>query len=461
MTHYHLIGIAGSGLSAIARVLLENGHMVSGSDRQATALTRQLEGAGAQVYSSHAPENVAGADLVIRSSAIPDDHVEVQAARAAGIAVLKRVDFLEELIAGKRCIAVAGAHGKTTTTTMIAWMLSALGLDPSYVIGGVSLNLGGNAHAGQGEWFVIEADEYDRMFLGLRPDLAVVTNVEHDHPDCYPTPESFQQAFQEFIQRVRPDGKALLCADDAGALNLMAAAEGRRVYLYGMSDRATDFQAENLQINAQGGYSFRAMQEGVELAEVHLQVPGQHNIFNALAALAVARLLDLPIRQAALALGQFRGAGRRFEERGQVGGLLLIDDYGHHPTEIRATLQAARARFAGRPLWAVWQPHTFSRTRLLMNEFLNAFEQADHVVITEVYAARETPPEDGFSARLVADRLAVQTPGKDVYFASRLDQAVDILLQNARSGEVIIVLSAGDADWINTQLLQSISQKAG
>lgn len=464
MTHVHLIGIGGSGLSAIARFLLESGETVSGSDRQMTPLLDSLRLAGAQIYIGHAAQNVASAEVVVRSSAVPDENVEVQAARKAGIPVLKRADFLDRLVADRRLIAVAGTHGKTTTTAMLAWMLTALHLDPSYIIGSIPSDLGSNAHAGRGDLFVLEADEYDRMFLALRPHLAVITNVEHDHPDCYPTAEDFYQAFVHFARQVAADGYLLACGDDAGARRLLTqlAADGRRVRAYRLHPASpqadADYWAARLRPNTFGGFTFTAyarsstVRPGRRLARLALRVPGRHNVSNALAALAVADLLALPIKEAAAALSAYRGASRRFELRGETGGVVVIDDYAHHPTEIKATLAAARARFPQRRIWAVWQPHTYSRTRLLFNEFAASFEDADVVLVTEVYAARELPPQDGFTARqLVA---AMSHPA--AFFIPQWREAADFLLHRLQPGDVLLVLSAGDAHQISAQVLEGL-----
>ena len=463
----HLIGIGGTGLSAIARVLLERGCRVSGSDRLLSPLAESLQAAGVRVLIGHRAENILGVDLVVRSSAIPDDNVEVQAARAAGIPVLKRSEFLGELIAEQSSIAVAGSHGKTTTTAMIAWMLSALGLDPSYIIGGVSVNLGSNAHAGLGRYFVIEADEYDRMFLGLHPSLAVITNVEHDHPDCYPTAEDFYQAFVQFSRQVPADGKLLVCADDPGSMHLLqeALARGQQVFSYGIhssvpetNQAVSDYQAQNLHLNEYGSMTWDAvctLSAGFEIRPaVSLQVPGEHNVRNALAALSVAHLLGLQLDKAAQALAEYKGTGRRFEVRGESGGIVVIDDYAHHPTEIRATLAAARQRYPGHRLWALWQPHTYSRTRMLADDFAHAFEQADQVIVTAVYASREAPPSDGFSSLRVAE--AMPHPGK--HFAFTMSEATMLLLEYLDPGDVLLVFSAGDADQISTQVLEALQR---
>ncbi len=460
--HVHFIGIGGSGLSAIATVLLERGYIVSGSDRQASPVTRRLQEAGMTIFTAHQPENIAGAELVLRSSAIPDDNVEVQAARTAGIPVLKRVDYLEQFTAGQQPVAVAGTHGKTTTTAMIAWLLTALGKDPSYVIGGVSANLAGNAHAGNGQYFVIEADEYDHMFLGLRPWVEVVTNVEHDHPDCYPTPRDFEQAFEAFVDRLLPDGTLLAFADDPGAASILgyASQHGQRAVSYSLRNQAAGYSARDAHPNSTGGFTFDLYRSGrKELGLVQIQVPGLHNVSNAVAALGVIDLLGLSLAQAAHACADFRGTGRRFELRGEINGITVVDDYAHHPTEIRATLAAARLRFPGRSLWAVWQPHTYSRTRTLQSEFIDALQSADRVIITEVFAARETAPADGYSSRQIAEALArlprFKTGG--VYFEPALSGASALLMSHLGPGDVVLVLSAGDADQISTQLLKSLS----
>jgi UDP-N-acetylmuramate--alanine ligase len=457
MEHVHLIGIGGSGLSAIATILLERGYQVSGSDRQESPQTRRLVESGARIHYGHRGGNIAGADLVVRSSAVRDDNEEVLAARAAGIPVLKRAEFLEQMMVGQKPIAIAGTHGKTTTTAMIAWVLTSLDADPSYVIGGEAVNLGRNAHAGAGQFFVIEADEYDRMFLGIRPYVALVTNVEHDHPDCYPTPEDFHQAFLRFTQQVQPGGVLIACADDPGAAQLLVEAHsaGVMVLSYGISAGPRDYQAVNLQQNADGGLTFDVFRQSLLFVEqVALQVPGEHNVRNALAALCVVDWLGLNIKETVKVLRQFRGAGRRFDVRGDFHGVTLIDDYAHHPTEIRATLAAARMRYPNRRLWAVWQPHTYSRTRALFEAFLAAFDSADCVLVTEIYAAREAAPADGFSARQVADAIALRdrNAGKIILFATDLKDAVDQLELQLRPGDVTVVLSAGDADRITVEL---------
>ncbi len=459
--HIHFIGIGGSGLSALATVLLERGLAVSGSDRQASALLARLEQAGARIAIGHRAENVAGVDLVVRSSAVQPDNVEVQAALAAGLPVLRREEFLAQVIAGQQAIAVAGTHGKTTTTAMLAWLLTALGQDPSYVIGGVAANLGANAHAGAGNWFVIEADEYDRMFLGLQPFIAIVTNVEHDHPDCYPTPAEYAAAFRQFVGQVQPGGLALACVDDPGAAALLddLRRQGPAALAYGLG-AAAQLKAEDPRSNPAGGFTFDvSLEQRPLLSDVSLQVPGLHNVRNALAALGAAQRLGLPLDPAAEALGRFRGTGRRFETRGEPGGVLLIDDYAHHPTEIRATLDAARARYPSRRIWAVWQPHTYSRLRALFDEFTTAFDAADCVLVTDVYAAREAPPADGFSAANIVGALNIRRSpvGRCAHGPLSVAEARAWLRQALQPGDVALVLSAGDADQITAGLLEDLA----
>lgn len=454
----HLIGIGGAGLSAIARLLLESGYRVSGSDRQASSLTNSLQEAGVKFFLGHAAEQVAGADLVVRSSAIPDDNVEVQAALKAGIPVLKRSEFLGYLMADHLVIAVAGTHGKTTTTAMIAWMLSALGEDPSYIIGGISYNLRSNAHAGSGSVFVVEADEYDRMFLGLRPQIAVVTSIEHDHPDCYPTPEDFFQAFFSFARCIKADGWLSACADDPGARRLLAEADGLPLsrVSYGLTEPSAEWRADELQGIPGSGYTFRAVFRSEGVGWLTLRVPGLHNVRNALAALSVAHCLSLPIQPACQALSEYQGTSRRFDVRGEASGVILIDDYAHHPTEIQATLAAARQRYPGRRVWAVWQPHTFSRTQSLFEAFVQAFHEADQVVVTEVYASRESSQMGTFSAKKVVSAMGQPK----AHFIPELSQVVDFLTEQLKTGDIVIVMSAGDADQITAQLWNRLEERA-
>lgn len=458
MEHIHLIGIGGTGLSAIARVLLEKGYAVSGSDQVASPLFKAITAAGARTFLGHAAEQVAGADLVIRSSAIPDNNPEVIAARAEGIPVLKRSDFLKELTQDKDTLAVAGSHGKTTTTAMVVWILDRLGLDPSFISGGVVRQLGCNARAGTGSYFAIEADEYDYMFLGLSPKIAIVTNIEHDHPDCFPSPEDYRKAFKAFLERVRPDGLALICGDDPEARALMdeMSPSPLKIMGYGISSEV-DYRADDIEI-VNGLPKFTLYHQtnpsvGQKIGTVSLNLPGKHNILNATAALAAIHQLGLPIGEAIHAIGAFIGADRRFEILGKAGGVTVIDDYGHHPTQIAATLEAARTRYPKRRIWAVWEPHTFSRTQVLENDFIQALNLADQVIVLKIYAAREENP--GYSAEKIADAL----PAGKAHYLSEFKEAAAELTKNISPGDILITFSAGEAIKVSQQVLTGLRLK--
>lgn len=453
--HVHLIGIGGYGISAIAQVLLEKGYLVSGSDHHLSDLAVNLQKQGVHIYLGHAAKQISGADLVIKSSAIPESNPEVMAARKAGILIQKRDEFLGNLIREYKGIGVAGTHGKTTTTAMIAWMLSELDQDPSYIIGSISKNLGSNAHAGSGSYFVIEADEYDRMFLGLHPFAAIITNMEHDHPDCYPTPVDYQNAFTSFINNVSPEGFLLAGVDDAGIQKLLKTDPHKKTFKYGFAENA-DYRAVDLSINPFGAYSFTVQYQQTILTPLHLQVPGKHNVQNALAAIAAAHQLDLDTTAAAQALGKFESTGRRFELLGTINGITIIDDYAHHPTEIKATLQAAKNRFPAQTIRVVWQPHTYSRTITLFDQFITAFRDADQVIVTEVFASREK--SDTFTAKTIAD--ALQHPRVD--FMNDLSKISDYLIKDLSPGDVLFVLTAGDADKISKTVYKTLqTQEAG
>jgi len=450
---YHFVGIGGSGLSAIARVLLERGELVSGSDMAESTFLDGLRELGAQVTVGHAAENIRGADEVIVSSAVKEDNVEVAAARRAGLPVYKRSEFFGPLTQGKRTVAVSGTHGKTTTTGMISHLLVRQGLDPSFIAGGALTDFGGsNARAGKGDYFVIEADEYDRAFLGLSPWIAVLTNVEHDHPDCYPTIEDLQQAFAEFLDRVQPGGSVVVCADSPGAIRAVDDFKIRHpraaVYTYAV-DMEADWQATQIQANTEGGSDFLAVRGGGVMGRVRIRLPGMHNVCNSLAALCAADLCGIPFSHAAKFLAQYHGAERRFEIMGEACGITVVDDYAHHPSEIRATLSAARQRYPESRIWAVWQPHTYSRTRVLEKEFVQAFGEATKVVVLPVYRARE-PMDAAFPieevVRAMTNTEAVYIPG--------LMEAVPYLTRELRCGDVLVMLSAGDANRVGEEVLR-------
>lgn len=442
----HLIGIGGIGLSAIARVLLGQGITVSGSDLSPSPLTDELEKAGAKISVGHRAENVAGADLVVVTSAAPPDNPEIVEARRRSIRVVNRHDYFPELTRGYRTIAIAGTHGKTTTTGMIATLLVAAALDPTAVVGGIIPELGGNARAGHGEYFVVEADEYDRAFLGLTPHIAVVTSIEMDHPDCYRDVEDVAKAFRELMGQVVPGGLVVGCGDAARVAKELSLVRGPRVVTYG-AEAGNDWRADEIRVNSDGGSSFTVWQGTTSLGRFDLQVPGRHNVLNALAALAVGNEVGVGLEVARTTLHRFRGAARRLEFKGEPGGVVIIDDYAHHPTEIKAGLAAVRARYPGRKIWAVFQPHTYSRTQALLSEFAEAFADADHVIVTDIYAARERENR-GVHGSQITDRMK----HPDAHFVGSLDETVDYLLQQLSPGDILITLGAGDVHRVGTRV---------
>ena len=458
----HLIGIGGSGFSAIARILVHKGWHVSGSDNMYSPIIDQLRKEGVKVFLSHDPANIQNAELVVRSSAIQDDNPEVIEAKKRGLPVLKRVDFLKQVIGDQKCIAIAGSHGKTTTTAMVAWLFYECGMDPSYIIGGISKNLKTNAYAGSGEYFIIEADEYDHMFLGLEPDIAVITNVDYDHPDCFPTPEAYQKDFVKFINQVKPNGSILYSQDNPGAVSTMENIKsGRVVCSYGVMVNS-DYLAINLRKNENGGLTFGAvyLDEPAHrqfLATIDLRLPGAHNVRNALAAMAVAHRCGIPPKRAAEALAAYTGTERRFDIRCIVNEITIIDDYAHHPTEIRSTLSAAREAYPNSRIVVVWQPHTYSRVQALENEFSQSFTQADQIIVTEIYAAREK--QQPYSSIIFAEKF-----GEKFKYFPNFDEINQFLIQTLKPGDLLMVLSAGDANAISAQVasyFQQLSQSAG
>lgn len=467
----HLLGIGGAGLSAIAKVLLELGFHVSGSDRQLSPATTQLTAAGATIFGEQRAENLAmlGADrhpdVVLISSAIASVNPELQALQAAGIPVVKRADFLPVLLAGRKLIAVAGTHGKTTTTAMIVQVLHEAGVAAGYIIGAEIAGYG-NAAAGSDPIFVLEADEYDHMFLGLRPTIAVITNVEWDHPDCYPTPASFQQAFAQFIEGVAADGLIVSCSDDAGAeqLRLERPLSDRRWITYGLTP-AADIAALNANVlppplpeqgqpaSSAYGYTADLYWWNAPKGQLRLQVPGLHNLRNALAALAVACTCDASLARAIASLQTFRGAARRFEQIGTAAGVTVIDDYAHHPTEVRATLSAARSRYPSQRIWAVLQPHTFSRTRNLLTEMATSFADADAVIVTDIYAAREADDQSVSAATLVKLSSHAQ-----IQHIAGLAEVADYLANHVQAGDIVVTMGAGTSNQIGRGLLQRLEK---
>lgn len=438
----HFVGIGGAGLSAIASVLLERGFPVSGSDLSAGPVTAALAAAGATVHKGHEAAYVKGADLLLASSAVADDHVELAAARALGIPVYRRREFMPFLLADQDTLAVAGTHGKTTTTSMIIHALQASGQDPSFIVGGALGNSGRNAGYGADSIFVIEADEYGNMFHGLSPRIAVVTSVEHDHPDVFATAEAMIAAFRQFVATIRPGGLLVVCADDEAALVLAREHKERGgvIRSYGIDNLSADWRAGDIRYEGDR-MRFTVWRRGKALGDASLAIPGAHNVLNALAALAVAREQSLSFENSAKALAAYLPTARRFELRGNRAGVVVIDDYAHHPTEIAVNIAAARGRYPGHAIWAIWQPHTYSRVRQFRSEFVEALKAADHVLLTPIYAAREKPLEG-----LTSPALAAEIPR--ARFAPNFERAAATLREVAKAPAVLLIFSAGDANRI-------------
>jgi UDP-N-acetylmuramate--alanine ligase len=456
--HIHFVGIGGAGLSAIAAVLLARGFQVSGSDLQPNTLTQSLQERGARIFAGHAAENAHGADLVVISSAVPASNPEWQEAVRRGIPVIKRGPLLAALLSDRIGIAVAGSHGKTTMAGMIAFILSEANLDPSFIIGGVLENFGTNAREGGGLHFVLEADEYDRTFLALKPHLSVITNVEMDHPDCFRDEADLRDTFRRFAAQTAGDGLILAYADDAAVVVLAreaASQAGCAAQTFGFSDNAW-WRAANLR-PSEDGTAFTALRGGEPVIRAFVPLPGEHNVLNALAALAVAAWLNIPAESAAESLAAFRGAERRLEVRGIVGGVTVLDDYAHHPTQIAATLGAVRQKYQPRALWAVFQPHTYSRLKALWQGFSVCFGQAEHVIVLPVYAAREA-----HDPTVRPQQLARRMAYTDAHYVEGFEQAASLLARRVGAGDVVITLGAGDewkvADALLAHLKQNLAQ---
>ena len=469
MTHYHIIGIGGAGMSAIANVLLDQGHTISGSDPQRSALAIALEQRGATVHRGHDPAFVHGADSVLATSAVTPDHVEVAAAREAGIPVLKRADLWREWSQQRPIVAVAGTHGKTTTTALIALMLLRAGRNPGFLVGADVPALGTNARWGDpAAPLVIEADEYDRTFLALTPQVAVITNVEWDHVDIYPTSEQYDAAFHQFAASVGQRRNLILCGDDPGVLRALDA-DGAT--LYGIDEalghdpvscrRALlDWSATNVRADAEGThfdlYHYDQHTLSTRALGPHTtRLYGEHNLRNVLGALAAATVLGVGREAITTALLAYHGADRRFQLKGEAGGITVIDDYAHHPTEVRATLQAARSRFPGRRIVVYLQPHTYSRTQALRGEWASAFGDADVVRIGDIYAAREQN-----TLGITSAMLAAEIDHPNVVAVGGIEHAATQMLDIVLPGDIILTLGAGDGYTVGEIMLTTIRTKS-
>ncbi len=443
----HLVGIGGSGMSGIAEVLLSSGYAVSGSDLKSTPVTERLISLGAKIYEGHRAENAAGAHVVVISSAVHSDNVEVLEAHRLKIPVIPRAEMLAELMRLKYGIAVAGAHGKTTTTSMVAAVLAAAGLDPTYVVGGRVNHSGSNARLGQGEYMVVEADESDRSFLLLAPVLAVITTIDREHLDQYSSLEEIQQVFLEFANRVPFYGSVILCLDEPHVQAILPGVK-RPVITYGTTKQA-DLVISDVKLQGLSS-EFRLAYHGDDLGLFRLpSPPGIHNVRNAAAAAAVGLALNVPADLIRACLEKFAGVARRFEIKGTYAGVTLIDDYGHHPAEIRATLEAARGCDFKR-LLVFFQPHRYTRTQALWEDFRRSFNHADILVVTEIYAAGEAPI-DGVTGEKLAE--AISTAGhKNVVFTSTMQAGMEYMLQEARPGDAVLAIGAGSVGRVLDQL---------
>ncbi len=447
--HVHFIGIGGIGMSGIAEILLSLGMKVSGSDLRRGPVTDRLARLGATVYEGHDVRHVAGATVVVTSSAVTAANPEVIEAHARNIPVIQRAEMLAELMRLKYGIAIAGMHGKTTTTSMVAAVLSAGGLDPTVVVGGRVDALGSNAWLGTTQYLVAEADESDRSFLKLSPILAVVTNLDREHMDCYRDMADVERAFLDFMDRVPFYGAVTACIDNARLKEILPQAR-RRVFTYGTAPEA-DFRLEILDPGQGGCYSrFEVITAAGPLGPFELHVPGRHNVLNATAAVAIARQLAVSSEKIAEGLRNFHGVDRRFQQMGEARGVRVVDDYGHHPTEIGATLAAARESCKGR-IHVVFQPHRYTRTRDLLEEFGGAFVNADTVIVLPIYAASEEPIA-GVTAEVLAGRIA----GPHVEFAPEFSAAVEKAVSAAREGDMILTLGAGSVSHLAPEILAAL-----
>jgi len=467
--HAHFIGIGGIGMSGIAEILLNLGMKVSGSDLKRSPITDRLAGLGAAVFEGHDASNVAGATVVVTSSAVSRSNPEVVEAHARKIPVIQRGEMLAELMRLKYGIAIAGMHGKTTTTSMVAAVLAAGGLDPTVVVGGRVDALGSNARLGTTQYLVAESDESDRSFLKLSPILAVVTNLDREHMDCYHDMADVERAFVEFMDRVPFYGAVTACVDNA-LLRGVLPRVGRRVLSYGESADA-DFRLEmldcgtpldqNLKEQSSCFSRFQVYTAEGLLGPFELHVPGRHNVLNATAAVAIAHQLEIAPEKIAEGIGRFRGVDRRFQKRGQARGVTVVDDYGHHPTEIRATLEAARAYCKGK-VHVVFQPHRYTRTSDLMDQFGGAFDDADTLIVLPIYAASEEPIP-GVTAERLAERIRKESAEKDrgrprVEFVGESAAAVEKVAKAAREGDLILTLGAGSVSQLGPQILAALQE---
>ena len=447
--HVHFIGIGGIGMSGIAEILFNLGHRVSGSDLKRSPITDRLLSLGATIFEGHAASNIAGADVVVTTSALSSTNPEVLAAHAQSIPVIQRAEMLAELMRLKYGVAIAGMHGKTTTTSMIAAVLAAGGLDPTVVVGGRVETMGSSARLGSSQYLVAEADESDRSFLKLSPILAVVTNIDREHMDCYRDMEDVERAFLEFMDRVPFYGATTACIDDPKLAALLPRVR-HTVLTYGMAPEAA-FRLEVLPSSSGRQSQFLVHRKGEALGPFTPSVPGLHNLRNATAAVAIGIQLGVSVNHIAAGLAEFGGVERRFQRKGEVGGVTVVDDYGHHPTEIRATLEAAR-QCGFRRILVLFQPHRYTRTRDLLQEFRDCFQAADVVRVVDIYAASETPIP-GVDALALVEAIE----GADVRYSASFEEAVEQIVRIAGPGDLVLTMGAGNIHQAGPMVLAALA----
>jgi UDP-N-acetylmuramate--alanine ligase len=448
--HIHFVGIGGIGMSGIAEVLLNLGYHISGSDVKETEVTRRLQALGCEIFYGHRKENMREADVVVISSAIRQGNPEIEVAEQRLIPVIPRAEMLAELMRMKIGIAIAGTHGKTTTTSLIATVLAAGGLDPTVVIGGRLNSIGSNARLGQGDFLVAEADESDGSFLKLMPTIAVVTNIDPEHLDYYHGIEEIKEAFLSFLNKIPFYGLAVLCLDHPNIQSLIPRLK-KRFTTYGLTTQA-DFQAKEIVFEGLSA-TFDALHHQKEIGRLKLQMPGLHNVYNALATLATAFELDIPFEVVQETLQDFSGIQRRFQIKGEKNGILIVDDYGHHPVEIVATLRAARTGW-GRRIVAVFQPHRYTRTQALFQDFMTAFNDANVLILTDIYPAGEDRIE-GVEAKALYEGIR-DYGHKDVTYIADKKEIVNHLLRIITPGDVVITMGAGDIWQVSEELVRQL-----
>ena len=449
----HFIGIGGIGMSGIAEVLCNLGFQISGSDLKKSKNTDRLEKAGATIFEGHAAENVGDAQVVVYSSAVREDNPEIAQAKRNGVPVIPRAEMLAELMTLKPyAVAIAGTHGKTSTTSMVATILNHAGVDPTTVVGGVVDTLGSNARLGASDWFVTEADESDRSFLMLYPTIAVVTNIDKEHMESYKGMDDVVQCFTDFVNKVPFYGATVICLDDPNVQLIIPRIKRRRV-TYGMTAQA-DISAHDIRYNDNFGSVFSVWRGDEDLGEINLPVPGQHNIYNALAATGVALELEIPFERIKEAFANFRNANRRFQFKGEIRGITVVDDYGHHPTEISATLSAAKNGSGGRRTVVVFQPHRYTRTQELMDEFALCFNNADVLYVLDIYAASEQPI-DGITAAVLTENIK-KYGHKNVQYIGALEGAAEKVCQNLQEDDLVITLGAGTVTRLSDEILEKL-----